>query len=538
MLAAGSLSQDTGASGKLFKRRTNRAKKGIHALVLTSGAISTVAFPSFFSFLPFQAVNISKIPTRQDGFNAAARGGVKDTGKSHSSTNTIPLRRVASLSVLAPSSLLAPSSIGMMPTSATAPMSRSAIITRTPKEIEADDEEEDFEAFEAECDKLVQVIDGMHGGFVAPAAEELEAVLHGSFPLIQGTHHLPLLPTQTDFSECLDTNSNPTVEEKNMARRVQSTPGMLSVGTLDPTRATPAHYGHPHPSAMMSKKESISKISTSFFHASVQARAKARLNRDHRCDVPIDSAHVSPPPLFESWDDDFSTPDDGDDDTSDVNQSWGMGGLIVPKRVDRHQSRLQRDRFSIRDFALHIQDLRLIFQEVTKTMNRTSQKTSGDYVEHSPSVLRVIETAQVLLDVAEHADEPTADLFDLESSPSPTDSEFPTKDSARKITPRHIKVLIDLIVKGVPAYTNGPDTELNDSDVPDAPLGVDERAALECVNKLVRDQVLVFESSLLGVLNSRMVPLKICLRSYAGVSGELGAPMGNCMNLPLSACSS
>ncbi|KAH9276062.1 hypothetical protein BASA83_001335 [Batrachochytrium salamandrivorans] len=490
MLAAGSLSQDTGASGKLFKRRTNRAKKGIHALVLTSGAISTVAFPSFFSFLPFQAVNISKIPTRQDGFNAAARGGVKDTGKSHSSTNTIPLRRVASLSVLAPSSLLAPSSIGMMPTSATAPMSRSAIITRTPKEIEADDEEEDFEAFEAECDKLVQVIDGMHGGFVAPAAEELEAVLHGSFPLIQGTHHLPLLPTQTDFSECLDTNSNPTVEEKNMARRVQSTPGMLSVGTLDPTRATPAHYGHPHPT-----------------------RAKARLNRDHRCDVPIDSAHVSPPPLFESWDDDFSTPDDGDDDTSDVNQSWGMGGLIVPKRVDRHQSRLQRDRFSIRDFALHIQDLRLIFQEVTKTMNRTSQKTSGDYVEHSPSVFK-------------------------KSSPSPTDSEFPTKDSARKITPRHIKVLIDLIVKGVPAYTNGPDTELNDSDVPDAPLGVDERAALECVNKLVRDQVLVFESSLLGVLNSRMVPLKICLRSYAGVSGELGAPMGNCMNLPLSACSS
>ncbi|KAH6582825.1 hypothetical protein BASA60_001721 [Batrachochytrium salamandrivorans] len=346
-------------------------------------------------------------------------------------------------------------------------MSRSAIITRTPKEIEADDEEEDFEAFEAECDKLVQE-----------------------------THHLPLLPTQTDFSECLDTNSNPTVEEKNMARRVQSTPGMLSVGTLDPTRATPAHYGHPHPSAMMSKRNQYQRYLLRF------------------------SMH--------------RTPDDGDDDTSDVNQSWGMGGLIVPKRVDRHQSRLQRDRFSIRDFALHIQDLRLIFQEVTKTMNRTSQKTSGDYVEHSPSVLRVIETAQVLLDVAEHADEPTADLFDLESSPSPTDSEFPTKDSARKITPRHIKVLIDLIVKGVPAYINGPDTELNDSDVPDAPLGVDERAALECVNKLVRDQVLVFESSLLGVLNSRMVPLKICLRSYAGVSGELGAPMGNCMNLPLS----
>ncbi|KAH6568426.1 hypothetical protein BASA60_008611 [Batrachochytrium salamandrivorans] len=193
-----------------------------------------------------------------------------------------------------------------------------------------------------------------------------------------------------------------------MARRVQSTPGMLSVGTLDPTRATPAHYGPP--TSQCNDVEKGINIKDILLRFSM-----------HR------------------------TPDDGDDDTSDVNQSWGMGGLIVPKRVDRHQSRLQRDRFSIRDFALHIQDLRLIFQEVTKTMNRTSQKTSGDYVEHSPSVLRVIETAQVLLDVAEHADEPTADLFDLESSPSPTDSEFPTKDSARKITPRHIKVLIDLM---------------------------------------------------------------------------------------------
>ncbi|KAH6574606.1 hypothetical protein BASA62_002405 [Batrachochytrium salamandrivorans] len=58
MLAAGSLSQDTGASGKLFKRRTNRAKKGIHANTVGVGLISVMSRQAMLCLL-FLAVSSS-----------------------------------------------------------------------------------------------------------------------------------------------------------------------------------------------------------------------------------------------------------------------------------------------------------------------------------------------------------------------------------------------------------------------------------------------------------------------------------------------
>ncbi|KAJ8329587.1 hypothetical protein O5D80_002158 [Batrachochytrium dendrobatidis] len=480
MLSAGSLSQGSGPVNKLFKRKTNKAKKGINALVLASGAMSATAFPSFFSFLPFQTVDVTKVTPVS-----------MHTAAPHPKLPSKPnIRRVASLSAIP---------LQTRPVSTRPSKSQSAVINGTLKHL---DDDEDFEAFVAECDEFAKITDATKGLYVAPAAEALEAVLHSS-----------VLDSPVCMPVELQSNSGNNGFQ-SIARRVQSTPGAIDA------RHRPLALQIPHTGesteyeshCAAARKKSISKISTSFFHASIQARAQAKLDREREMQVP--SSRSQPPPLLESWDDDFEQSGGVESDHEDgYEEFWDNEMLVVPQHINQHQMRLQRDRFTIRDFALHVQDLRLIYQEVADAVKQGAKKNPMMFAQHTQKFQKVLDIAQVILDIAEHVDESTNDPSNTPPV-TPLASTFPSttySHAQREITPRHIEVLIDLIAKGVPMEVVDSDGKKISTGVI---VGVDERAALECVNKLVRDQVLAFESSLIGVLNARMVPLKTCLKMY------------------------
>eukprot|EP00842_Homolaphlyctis_polyrhiza_P005425 jgi/Hompol1/5884/HPOL_000183-RA len=193
----------------------------------------------------------------------------------------------------------------------------------------------------------------------------------------------------------------------------------------------------------------------------------------------------------EDWDEDF---DMEDDETKEMDcDAPQIMTLSIPKVVDDLQSRLKSDILSMQKFALHIQDLKLIYLDVLDLQCglESSKKLGGctTLSELIASHRGVLEASRVMIDIAETSD-------DTLSTTAPVP----------RLTSRHIQVLAAIITREdafVVDGGNGGDVGGLEGKIGDVVIREgDEDVAcvssdtMELLHKMVQDGVFVFQSGL------------------------------------------
>ncbi|KAL2911804.1 hypothetical protein HK105_208737 [Polyrhizophydium stewartii] len=507
---------------KLFKRNTNKAKKGVNALVLASGAISAVALPSYFSFLPFSTVDVSQVRS-----TSAARATMVAL-----STGVSATRRVASMSAL-PTKLPAAAS---STTHAIQQAEKHPSPAANNSGVNGDEDDDDFAAFAAECDK--------YEANLATGAQRMLAMLSAS-----GTAAVPVpsaapaaetpspaqprLPSQrnavagafvsvNDSGQPSNSNEMPAKIPLDLSlhaqnrRRIQSAP--TGAGGMCPPDLLDHEIGDDdEDDDMNDPRWNVDE----WVVASVKSKAAQRRKRERvRTNMPV-----------EEWDDDFDIGDDdngdandeGDADDAGVDGGSGQGssrkasrsGFTIPSVVAELQARLKADIFNMQKFALHMEDLRLIFLDANDIGRGVKADHAQAYQDLTDKYASVLEQAQVMIDIADSAEDDSA--------------------SASRVSPRHIQVLADMLLQpskpeadtpavvlkttnqrtvstmairgGVPGSTPAPPPTSRTSGSDPASCEISPELAAS-MRRMIANGVFVFENDLLVVLISRVPPLK------------------------------
>ncbi|KAI9094037.1 hypothetical protein DFS34DRAFT_251320 [Phlyctochytrium arcticum] len=185
---------------------------------------------------------------------------------------------------------------------------------------------------------------------------------------------------------------------------------------------------------------------------------------------------------MESWDDDFEADDCQDDGRQKVYGTKG-GGLVVPEALQKMQRHIYGDAMNLKKFALHIEDLKLLFLDM-------NDMTSGLphpklHILQNP-FMKDLEQIQVLISLGDYAED---------------------KPSAAPPTQHHLRVLAEMLLD--------PSSTAQDGGKPVAGRrsGVSHDMAEDIV-KMVERGNLEFGVELVPALLRHMGPLKSRLMQH------------------------
>ncbi|KAI8926405.1 hypothetical protein BC831DRAFT_456573 [Entophlyctis helioformis] len=612
MLARNASPGQTQPPGKLFQKKTNKAKKGINALILTSGALASIGCPSYFSFLSFKGAKLDPVRTAVAGTNHA-NGEKSRATPLGLSAGLAASRRVASMSVLSSStsSTLASSSISPVPspamprahnmasntrqaaatfvgantiaatgssglnhgakdsavrgkqehpdttssqnkpstlkTKSTVPFDASLLCGNatlqpaTSNINDGDDDNDDFAAFAAECDQFESAISdakalstasrqpacdrrvsGTPYGLGGPSGARHPSALPGpsaAFASVQATAATPDVPVQENHTTAMW-----------HTRRIQSAPGMAGMACppdllefddsgLDDTGFHPEDWLVP---AVKSKAETRHRRGCA---GGLIGGGPGPGGDTHGTGAGIgSSSRMDRDRYLEDWDTDFDL-----GDAADHKQQPGQAGhsnvLEIPEFVVDLQSRLKADIFNMHKFALHMQDLRLVFLDAQDIANglaarsptpaRLAYLRDGQYAQ-------IIDQCKVMLDLADSAEDETGAagahitarhiqvLGEILAGSGSKPVQGSADTSGKRIEPAGQSRALETLEAGSSAAVPAKDSKATATE----PLIPPETLAL--VQDMVRRGVFVFGNDILAVLLSRVAPLKHALHAYVG----------------------
>ncbi|TPX70674.1 hypothetical protein SpCBS45565_g01662 [Spizellomyces sp. 'palustris'] len=426
--------------------KSQKAKKSINALVLASGTLATPTVPSFFSAIQFHLRPRSKDdgPLKPRALSASRRA----QSMSVLSTDTAALAAVKSSAQREPPVMIE----RRIPTRGPVKQQTPAIDNLRPQNVDTRPSagiivsSAERAEFTAECNSLgVPVEDNdvdldfdAEFGFTdvrqAPLAN-LGHALAEENPTSGSVNASGLSNTQESSQNPLARKSS----DRNISpRRIQSAPtGLLKM----------------YDESMLLEDDHADE----WFVPSVKAKAERRLGRGGMVGAEEEEDEGI---KLESWDDDFDVGEKDD--------------LDIPDSVQNLQTHIRGDVVNLKKFALHIEDLKLIFLDM-------HDMASGIPSNHAPALRTLqtayskeIEKAEVLIAVGDYAED---------------------RPQCTAPTARHLRVLAEMLLGG-------------------AKGSVLSSQAAEDITRMVEQESLAFGVELVPALMKHMSPLKQTLTMY------------------------
>ncbi|KND03502.1 uncharacterized protein SPPG_00986 [Spizellomyces punctatus DAOM BR117] len=423
--------------------KSQKAKKSINALVLASGTLATPSVPSFFSAIQVHLRPRSKNdgPLKPRALSASRRA----QSMSVLSTDTAALAAVKSNAQREPPVMIerriptrgpvkqpTPTSDNFRPQHVETRSSADKIVSSTERaDITGECKFSGVPVEDNDVDLDFDVEFGFTDVRHAPLAN-LGHILADENPTSGPIH----ANTQDNSKNPLTRKSS----DRNISpRRIQSAPtGLLKM----------------YDESMLLEDDPTDE----WFVPSVKAKAERRLGRGGM--VGAEEEEEDEGIKLESWDDDFDVGEKDD--------------LDIPDSVQNLQKHIRGDVVNLKKFALHIEDLKLIFLDMHDMASGIPSNHTQALRTLQTTYNKEIEKAEVLIAIGDYAED---------------------RPQCTAPTARHLRVLAEMLLGG-------------------AKGNVLSSQAAEDITRMVEQESLAFGVELVPALMKHMSPLKQALTMY------------------------